>query len=523
MDFIKKLLQVNQERGRASVQMTVESDFNLPDFEPDMIKLIDRKGTVRIHETKIEVGQIVVNGLLLFQALYKSTEAGAICSLQGEVPFSETIHMDGVQETDQLVVQSSMEDLALSMINSRKLNVRALLELTVADQMEEQIEIPTGMEDTTVQTLYQQQKMLELKMQKKDLCRIHSEILLPSNRPNISKLLWQSVQLRGLDSRIRAGEIELSGELLVNILYKGEEDEKQIQCMETTVALHEKIACSVCEPDTLFKLVPLQAQLEVTPAEDEDGENRILMLEGTVDFYLRAWEEEELQVLEDVYSLQDDLQLERKKVSLQSLLVKNDSKFKIADQIQLENQPAEILQLCASVGEVFIEDSRVVPDGIEAEGILKVRMLYITASDDMPIGIAEGVIPFNRQIEAEGIRPEDAYELSAGIDQLTVILADNSQADIKAVIGLDAIVFRREQAELITGIASQPVDLEQYEKQPGIAGYIVKSGDRLWDIAKEHHTTVADVVQMNQLSSEHVSRGDKLLIVKQMGTLGSYC
>ena len=41
------------------------------------------------------------------------------------------------------------------------------------------------------------------------------------------------------------------------------------------------------------------------------------------------------------------------------------------------------------------------------------------------IGIAEGVIPFSRQIEAEGIRPEDTFELSAGVDQLTVILADN--------------------------------------------------------------------------------------------------
>ena len=230
---------------------------------------------------------------------------------------------------------------------------------------------------------------------------------------------------------------------------------------------------------------------------------------------------ENLQILEDAYSLSDDLMLDRENFRLQSLLVKNDSKFKTSDQILIENQPAEILQLCASVGEVFIEDSRIVPDGIETEGILKVRRLYITASDDMPIGIAEGVIPFSRQIEAEGIHPEDTYELSAGIDQLTVILADNSQADIKAVIGLNAIVFRQENSALITGIGSQPVDLEQYEKQPGIAGYIVKSGDRLWDIAKEHHTTVADVVQMNQLSSEHVNRGDKLLIVKQMGAAAS--
>ena len=132
------------------------------------------------------------------------------------------------------------------------------------------------------------------------------------------------------------------------------------------------------------------------------------------------------------------------------------------------------------------------------------------------MGIAEGVIPFTRQIEAEKIRPEDTYELSAGIDQLTVILADNSQADIKAVIGLDAIVFRKEDTDLITGMERQPEDLEQYEKQPGIAGYIVKEGYRLWDIAKEHHTTVEDVIQMNQLSGDQVNRGDKLLIVKQM-------
>ena len=319
MDFIKKLLQTNQERGRASIQITVENDFNLPDYEPDMIKLIDRKGTARIHETRVEPDQVVINGALQFQALYKCTESGNICSLQGEVPFTETIHMEGVQETDQLVMQSSMEDLSLSMINSRKLNIRALIELHAADQMEQQIELPTGIEDPSVQTLFKQQKMLQLLTQKKDICRIHSEILLPSNRPNISRLLWQCVQLRGLDSRIRAGEIELTGELLVNILYKGEEDEKQIQCMETTVALHERIECSVCDPETLFKLVPLQVQLEVTPAEDEDGENRILMLEGTLDFYLRIWREENLQILEDAYSLSDDLMLDRENFRLQSL------------------------------------------------------------------------------------------------------------------------------------------------------------------------------------------------------------
>ena len=287
--------------------------------------------------------------------------------------------------------------------------------------------------------------------------------------------------------------------------------------METTVALHEKLPCSACEADMLFKLDLLQAQIEVTPQEDEDGESRLLLLEGTLDFYLRVWSEEEYRILEDAYSLRDKIQITREPVDLQGLLVKNDSKFKVADQIALENQQTEILQLCASVGEVFIEDSHMAPGGIEAEGILKVRMLYIAASDDMPVGIAEGIVPFTRQIEAEGIQPSDRYELSAELDQLTVIMADNTQADIKAVIGLDAIVFQNRHMDLIDTMARVPEDMETYENQPGVAGYIVKESDRLWDIAKENHTTVADIMQMNQLSAETVSRGDKLLIVRQFG------
>ncbi len=517
LEFIKKQLQTDQEKGRASLQMTVENDYNLPDYKADMIRLVDRQGAVRMGEIHAGPDQILINGTLQFQVLYKCTEEGGICSLKGEIPFAETIHMDGVLETDELIVRGTPEDLSVSMINSRKLNVRALIGISAADMREQQVSLPSGFEEDDVQTLYGHKRILQLVLQKKDICRIHSEILLPSNRPNIRELLWQSVQLRGLDSRIREGEIELTGELLVNILYTGEEDEKQIQCMETTVALHEKLPCSACEADMLFKLDLLQAQIEVTPQEDEDGESRLLLLEGTLDFYLRVWSEEEYRILEDAYSLRDKIQITREPVDLQGLLVKNDSKFKVADQIALENQQTEILQLCASVGEVFIEDSHMVSGGIEAEGILKVRMLYIAASDDMPVGIAEGIVPFTRQIEAEGIQPSDRYELSAELDQLTVIMADNTQADIKAVIGLDAIVFQNRHMDLIDTMARVPEDMETYENQPGVAGYIVKEGDRLWDIAKENHTTVADIMQMNQLSAETVSRGDKLLIVRQFG------
>ena len=51
---------------------------------------------------------------------------------------------------------------------------------------------------------------------------------------------------------------------------------------------------------------------------------------------------------------------------------------------------------------------------------------------------------------------------------------------------------------------------------PGILGYRVQQGDSLWEIAKRYYTTVQEIMQLNELTSEEVKVGDKLLLLKQM-------
>ena len=45
---------------------------------------------------------------------------------------------------------------------------------------------------------------------------------------------------------------------------------------------------------------------------------------------------------------------------------------------------------------------------------------------------------------------------------------------------------------------------------------IVEKESSLWDIAKEYNTTVESIMQLNDLSSDHVAMGDHLLLVKQL-------
>ena len=49
---------------------------------------------------------------------------------------------------------------------------------------------------------------------------------------------------------------------------------------------------------------------------------------------------------------------------------------------------------------------------------------------------------------------------------------------------------------------------------PGIVVYIAQDGDSLWSIGKKYYVPVARIKEMNDLASEEVKRGDKILVVK---------
>ena len=58
-------------------------------------------------------------------------------------------------------------------------------------------------------------------------------------------------------------------------------------------------------------------------------------------------------------------------------------------------------------------------------------------------------------------------------------------------------------------------NMEELEKRPGIVGYIVKKGDTLWDLAKNYSTTAEGIMEVNQMESDKINPGDKLLIFKE--------
>lgn len=90
----------------AQSQITLDDDYNVPDYRPDIVKVLKEKGELHFDEVKAAAGAAWLKGRLVFRVLYRSDqENGKISCLKGEIPFQEKLNMDGVQEYD--VIQAS--------------------------------------------------------------------------------------------------------------------------------------------------------------------------------------------------------------------------------------------------------------------------------------------------------------------------------------------------------------------------------------------------------------------------------
>lgn len=209
MELLKKYIHMSRGKGEAVTQITLDDDFNVPDVKPDLIRIIMDRGEIRLDETSITQGHVWLKGVLKFSMLYRSDQdAGKIDSLVGEIPFQESLAMDGVNEYDSAKVTWEMEDLSLGIINSRKVSVKALvvLKATVDENYDE--ELVTGAEESDrFQILNNSVTAMALLLSQKDTYRFKEEIVLPSNKPNIRQILWKSVQLRGVEMKLGENQI----------------------------------------------------------------------------------------------------------------------------------------------------------------------------------------------------------------------------------------------------------------------------------------------------------------------------
>lgn len=519
MELIKKNIHMDRIKCRGNSQLTLEEDINIPDSKPDVADVIYEKGQIQIEEVKPTEDHVSIRGRLLFSVLYQTREEGEkLVSLEGKVPFEEQLYMEGVKAGDAVTVKSELEDMSVCVINSRKLSVQALFNLKgwVEELYDEEAPVDIYFEEGGAPLEYRKVKMdlAQIAIQKNDIFRIREEITLPQNYPNIFHIIWDSVTLEDVECKPHAENIAIQGDLRVFVLYEGEGENTPISTFETRIPFSGTVECHGCRDDLIGDITYSIGHKELEARPDFDGEERMLGLELVLDISIKLYEEETVEMISDVYGVSKEVETVNQDTVLKQLLMRIEGKCKVTDRLKVKNPEARVLQLLYSEGQLQIDSKAITADGIQIEGTLSVQILYVTGDDSAPYNSLKGTVPFEYTLEVPGITPLDSFSLSGNVGQLQAVMIDSEEMDIKAVLNFQAVAFRNLPIQLISDIKVADLDAEKVSELPGMVVYVVRPEDNLWNIGKRYYVPVEKIKELNELTSDEIKPGDKLLIVK---------
>ena len=263
------------------------------------------------------------------------------------------------------------------------------------------------------------------------------------------------------------------------------------------------------------QIYPELTDVNIDVRMDEDGEMRLIGVEATLEVRLIVYEEERLELLADAYSLEQSCTPKITEEQMERLLLQNHSKCKVTEQLSLPEIKDDILQICHSSARIQVEHTEAAEGGIQIEGVLHISFLYVKADDAIPFDTWQGMVPFSYLLESNETAENMTYGLTYAVEQLSIGLLGTDEIEIKAVLAFHSFLKEPICIRNIREIEFTPFDMEELERRPGITGYIVRDGDILWDLAKKYNTTVEGIMEVNELPSEEIKAGDRILIFKE--------
>lgn len=521
MELLKKNIHMDRVRSEAVSQITLEDDLNVPEQKPDISSLNFEKGNIIIDEVKPGTDHVNVRGRLLFDVLYHTKDGGSsLAGLEGKIPFEEKINMQGVMNTDDVTVEGQIEDLSISIINSRKLNIQAVVTLNSRVEELYDAEVPIGMYgEEAVEYRKAPFSLSQIAISKNDIFRVKDELSLPSNYPNIFQILWSDVTPGDMDFRVMEEKLSLTGEIRIFVLYEGEGEDHPVRAFEQTIPISGAIECHGCRegmiPDIKWKLSPQEhGQPSLTVRPDFDGEERNIGVDLVLDIAMKLYEEESMDIITDMYGVTKEVETVTTPFTLQKLLARVNGKTKVAERVRAKSGGYGIMQLLHSDGKVVIDELEAVENGIRVSGSLQIQVMYITGNDEAPYGGFQTQIPYQYTLEVADMSPQDMGMVRGEVDQLQVSMLDGEEMDVKAILAFSTIVFRNMPVDIITDVEIRELDTASLGSLPGMAIYVVRPGDNLWNIGRKYYVPVDKLREINQLNSDELKAGQKLLVVK---------
>lgn len=486
----------------------VDCEIVLPDYCPDIARILKTEADVCILSKTAEGSQFAVSGNLNIRIVYIPENSSSIRCVTHKEGFNHSVDLKEPVENARVRVRARVEFVNCRPIGPRRVQIKASVSLSSKVWVVREESMVSDCDNKGIELLKKPMRACEPVNSSEKTFRVNDEIEISRSKQPVASIIRAVPQAVVQDCKVIRNKVIAKGELRLRILYAGEDEESRLENVEHSIPISQIVDLDGAGEDCACE-VEFEAG-DVTVEPDGDSEDRLLMIEAEITAVARASREREITAVTDAYCTDHDVDLKTKTVPFENLAESGRYNEMVRLTADLPNMNVSSVDDC--VCEPVVKSAAFEGKTLVVEGSMNVSAL---ARDDngSPVGV-ERAVPFTVREEMANAGPQMKCD-----PKLTVLSAECSpigtdKLDIRAEVLLEAAVYAASNEVILTDMAVDDTREKECQPRKTITLYFADKGESVWEIAKRYNTSMAAIKRENSLEDEVLPERAMLLIPK---------
>lgn len=502
VDTIKENLCVNKLVATKKELIMVEGDMIVPDSKPDILNTICTSGVVCIYKKEVQDDKIRIDGNINTYIMYMADDTNdRVRGLSTSLDFSENVQVANSKEGMTCKLEANLKSIEAKVINGRKVGIKAVIEVEIKLYSNEDVQIINSLQDADNVKMLKEDLMVnslvgtgDTKIYAKDTIKIDSA-------DNLAEILKAQVCICDKDIKVSYNKILTKSEAEIKMMYLTEDNRINTITARVPVVgfidIQNVTEDNICDVDYEIRNIVLKPN---------SIEEHSIYVEIEIGVMASVYEERQINLIQDLYSPSENMEFNKKKITVLTNKRTTRETMQIREKVQLEGMDNRSI-IDVDV-QPIIEKETKTKNRIVYEGELELR--FILSNSDLQVDTRTAKIPFDYAIsdveDGENVNSNMAIEVA----NQDFVVQDGGMvtANLDMLVNTDS--YRNTNMSIIDEIQTNG---EREAEDYSILMYIVKKDDTLWKIAKRFGSTIDDIVRTNGIEDENrIDVGQKLFI-----------
>lgn len=497
MNITKQAISCKRSPINLFANENFNNDFILPDYYPDISKIINCTYTTETETKSFEDNKIIFSGNLRINLLYECSEHVLHC-YQNCIKFVKTVVAEGVDKNTCCRISGEIISQSCRALGPKRFNVNGTIGFKISYDKVVTTEVIRNIEDMRIQCKSRELSYFRITHQSDKNLKI-KERYTPDSEIKFSDIIRKECHINVNEKRTIKDKTYLSGHFTTEILYKDEDN--SIKKLRFDTQFSEVIATDGSKDNDDCYLINYMNCADIAIVKNEKGSD-FLDISISSDFCLICAKREDAELVEDMYSLDGKIDVIKYDMDVLENISFGNNVVKFSCTTKSEYKNIEII-------DYYLKDTRLSSELSENSSkiILEGKISILGKTDDGYCIFEENIIQDLTEIGKENEVLVDQNNIRVLSCNTLRTAAD--ETEIFGEITVNITGFIKCKVSCFTEI--KECEAKKYCNDTKIVLCYIQEDEDIWSIAKNNRTTVESIKTINDITDDFVHAGSSIL------------